>query len=101
MTECARMSGAHMVIHRFIDRNWGCCMSGEGSSFESFLQEEGIAEEVNAAAIRSLTRTVLERERIHLAAMPINQHSPDLLKTAAPESYEIILRYLDRRIASL
>lgn len=50
---------------------------------------------------RSHTKAVLEREREHLAAMPINQHSPDLLKTAAPESYEIILRYLDRRIASL
>ena len=78
-----------------------------GSSFESFLEEEGIFEEVNVAAIKSV---IAHHLREHMSSNHITQtEMAKKLKTSRsglqrlldPENYSVTLLTLDRAASVL
>ena len=78
-----------------------------GSSFESFLEEEGIFEEVNVAAVKSV---IARNLREHMSSNHITQtEMAKRLKTSRsglqrlldPENYSVTLLTLDRAASVL
>ena len=53
------------------------------------------------AKARTRLRALLERERAHLETMTANANTTELLKIAAPEHYDLLKAYFDRRIGSV
>jgi hypothetical protein len=49
----------------------------------------------------SALRSVLQDERDRLEHYPVNEHSHEPLKAAAPDHYAILCRYFERRLAEL
>ena len=78
-----------------------------GSSFESFLEEEGILEEVNVAAIKSVIARNLKE---HMKKKDITQtRMAEILKTSRsglqrlldPDNYSVTLLTLNRAASAL
>lgn len=78
-----------------------------GSSFESFLEEEAIFEEVNAAAIKAVIarnlQEYMEKEAITQTEMArqLKTSRPGLQRLLDPENYSVTLLTLNRAAAVL
>lgn len=78
-----------------------------GSSFESFLEEEGILEEINVAAIKAvLARNLKEHmDKMHITqtemAKKLKTSRSGLQRLLDPENYSVTLLTLDRAASVL